>query len=502
MAERTLLDKYRVVSDNIPANVAIYRIPEDIVPFYEVTLPQVGEATQAMLDDFMEELAIKVPVDTEGVNDPVRAAEVRKIFYRDAREYLREKLRHTKPDELDALAGILVHKMFGLDFLEIMMADNFLEELAVNGVQQAVAIYHKKHGWCKTDVRATSEEQIYNFASQVGRRSGREINSLSPIMDAHLLSGDRVAATLFPISTAGNTITIRRFSRNPWTPTSLIKAGAIDIEIASFIWQCIQYELNIIVAGGTASGKTSALNAICAFIPPSQRVISIEDTREIDLPKQLDWNWVPMSSRNKNPEGLGEVTMLDLMVASLRMRPDRVIVGEVRQRKQAETMFEAMHTGHSVCATMHADTVLQLKRRILEPPLEIPRTEAEALHVMLVQYRDRRRGARRMLELAEVMTGGKDDLEVHYLYRYRPRTDGFERVYDSIRVREELNLHTGMTDAEINADMAEKKKVVTWMVDNDISDIDKFGAVMHLYYTNKPKLFEIMKSKDGASKLQ
>jgi flagellar protein FlaI len=490
---KKVLDSYDVMADKVPAKITIYETEEEDVPVYDMSMPSIGEATEKMLDDFMEELAGKVPVDVDSEADPKKVEEIKNHFYLETRNYLKLKLSKLSEEKLDVLAGILLHKMYGLDFVDVIMADDFLEELTVNGANYPIAIYHKKHGWCKTTKRLKDEEEIYNFSAQIGRKVGREINSLNPIMDAHLLSGDRVASTLFPISTGGNTITIRRFSRNPWTPISLIKTGTMNTEIAAFLWTAIQYEMNILVGGGTASGKTSALNSLCSFMPHNQRVISIEDTREINLPKNIEWNWVPLTSRNKNPEGQGEVTMLDLMVASLRMRPDRIVVGEVRRREQAEVLFEAMHTGHSVYATMHADTAEQVKRRLLEPPIEIPKTEAESLHLVLMQHRDRRKGFRRTLELVEVLGGSKEDLKLNHLFRYRPRTDNFEKVSESIRIKEELNLHTGMSDSEIKADLDEKKRILQWMLDEDITDIDKFGEIMHLYYHNKVKLLEKIK---------
>ncbi len=493
---RDVIEKYTVIADMVPAQIIIIREKGRSIPLYEVNIPKLAPATEAMLPDFIEKLADKVPAEPEGFSDAKRVAEIRVQFFEDAREYLKTVFSHLGKKDLDVLAGILVHRMYGLDILEVLMADNNLEELAVNGAKQQVAVFHKKYGWCVTSIKLETDDDIYNFASQIGRKAGREINALNPIMDAHMPTGDRVSATLFPISTAGNTITIRRFSRNPWTPISLIKNQAMNSNMAAFLWQAIQYEFNIIVAGGTASGKTSALNALCSFIPSFQRVISIEDTREINLPEQLEWNWVPLSSRNKNPEGLGEVTMLDLTVASLRMRPDRIVVGEIRRREQAETLFEAMHTGHSVLATMHADTTEQLKRRLLEPPFDIPKTEIEALQLILIQYRDRRKGVRRTLEMAEVLSGTKDELQVHYLYRYRARNDSFEKVYESIRVREDLNLHTGMTDEEMREDHAEKQRILDWLVKHDITDINKFGAVMHLYYRDRPRLLKAFAADD------
>jgi flagellar protein FlaI len=168
-----------------------------------------------------------------------------------------------------------------------------------------------------------------------------------------LSTGDRVNATLSPISSFGNTLTIRKFAKDPWTITKFLRTKTISAEAAAIIWTAIQYELSALIAGGTASGKTSALNVFANFFPPNQRILSIEDTREIVLPKYLDWNWIPMVTRSANPEGLGEVTMLELMVSSLRMRPDRIIVGEIRRKKEAEVLMEAIETGHSIYSTIH-----------------------------------------------------------------------------------------------------------------------------------------------------
>jgi flagellar protein FlaI len=258
----------------------------------------------------------------------------------------------------------------------------------------------------------------------------------------------------------------------------------------------MQYELNIIVAGGTASGKTSVLNGITSLIPPKQRIISIEDTREIFLPKDLHWNWVPLTTRNPNPEGKGEITMLDLMVASLRMRPDRIIVGEVRRKEQAEAMFETMHTGHSVYATMHADTVEQVERRLLEPPIAIPKSELGALHLIIVQYRDRRTGRRRTLELAEVLSAEGDDntVELNYLYRWRPRSDTFEKINESIRLMQELNLHTGMTTAEIKKDLKDKEEILKWLIKHQIKEVDLVGKITKIYYATPEVIIEAAKN--------
>jgi len=503
MAKKKLLDSYKIQADKVTADVHVWDIDTENVPLYEIRMPKAGPGTEAFLKWLMDRLADKAPLELAEVSDAAKAEVLKHKFFLEARDAISRYLPNSPSADLDTLAGMLLHRMYGLGFVDVIMADYWLEEVAMNGVKYPVSVYHKKFGWCITTKRLESEEEIYNLSAQIGRKVGREITALHPIMDAHLLSGDRVAATLFPISTAGNTLTIRRFARNPWTPVSLIspEVKTMSKEIVAFLWQAIQYELNILVAGGTASGKTSALNAICAFMPPTQRIISIEDTREITLPKTLEWNWVPLTSRNPNPEGQGGVSMLDLMIASLRMRPDRIIVGEIRRRDQAETLFEAMHTGHSVYATMHADTVQQVKRRLIEPPIQIPKAELEALQLVMIQYRDRRKGIRRTLELAEVMTGAKGELEMNYLYRWRPRTDKFEKAGDSIRVLEDLNMHTGMTPKEIGDDLKEKESVLQWMLDHKVINIHEFGSVMRLYYKSPDVLLEAIRKNKAPEQL-
>ncbi|MBW2966145.1 type II/IV secretion system ATPase subunit [Candidatus Woesearchaeota archaeon] len=483
LKDKKLLESYTITADFVKAKVNIWDIPEKDVPVYEVIMPELEPATKALLNNLMNDLAQKIPIAVEDITDPRKIVELRKIFFEKALQTIKTELPNSEEQQIKMLAGIMLHKMYGLGEMEVILSDNLLEEVALNGANQPISLYHKKYGWLESTEYPKSEEEIYNFASQIGRKVNREITSLNPIMDAHLLTGDRVAATLFPISTAGNTITIRRFARNPWTIVHFIdpKINCFSIEIAAFLWMAVQYELNIMVAGGTASGKTSVLNAITSLTPATQRIISIEDTREITLPDSLLRNWIPLTSRNPNPEGKGAVTMLDLMVASLRMRPDRMIVGEVRRRRQAEAMFEAMHTGHAVYCTMHADTIAQVLRRLIEPPIKIPKAEIEALHLVLVQYRDRRKGVRRTLELAEVLSG-EDKLDVNYIYRWRPTSDSFEKANDSIRIMEELNLHTGMTPKEIDKDLKEKQIILQWMLKNNIKDVNPVGQIMRIYY--------------------
>jgi len=216
------------------------------------------------------------------------------------------------------------------------------------------------------------------------------------------------------------------------------------------------------------------------------------NTRELQLPEFL--HWVPLTTREPNPEGLGGVSMLDLLVNSLRMRPDRIIVGEIRRAREAEVLFEAMHTGHSVYATLHADTAEQALKRLCNPPINVPETVVEALHMFAVAFRDRRTGIRRMLQLSELVPRGeKGGVTINTLYRWRPAKDEIEKANDSYRVLEEIRIHTGMSDNEVKQSLEEKIDILKWLVKNHVSDINKIGRIVAIYYSDPDFLLKRMK---------
>jgi len=527
-AQGQVLSSYKITSDNVTANVEIIKTAKELVPLYQIYMPEVGLATRAVLQGLANELIKRVPLTIEDISDQRRMAALKDVFKAEARSLVQKEFaadlafaeepvkkhkakkgkkgKHKEPKEEeierppanlgDILAGILLHNCYGLGNIELLISDNYLEEICVNSSHMPLGAYHIKHGWVRTNVFLPSEKDIYNLASQIARKAGTNITNLEPLMDAHLMSGDRANATMFPVSSFGNTITIRKFARIPWTLISFMKkdTGTISSDMAALLWLCMQYELNILVTGGTASGKTSMLNALCSLIPSNQRIVSIEGTRELSLPGYLSWNWIAMATRNKNPEGKGEVTMLDLIVNSLRMRPDRVIMGEVRRREEAEVLFEAMHTGHSVYSTIHADTSRHLVRRLSKPPFELPVEDLEAIDLVIVQFRDRRSGRRRTLEVAEIMPSeDKDEVNLNYLYRWDARSDSFEKINESKRLFEKLNLYTGMSDDEIKKDLKEKKAILEWMRDKGVEDIESVGETIGEYYRDREAFMKRVK---------
>ena len=483
-----ILDSYKVESDNITANVFIKKTRE-FVPLYELKVPDIAPGTYALLDKIRATLLVEIPIKPTELMDVNAIENMKKTFYGRGLKLLYTEVPTISKATAEILIGFLVQEMFGLGKIEFLLADPWVEEVVINGSKEPVWVYHKKFGWIKTNIKVKSEADIANYANNIGRRVGRQITILNPLMDAHLSTGDRVNATLFPISTTGNTITIRKFRRMPWTIVDFIENKTINYEVAAWIWLAVQYEMNMIVTGGTATGKTSLLNVFMNFIPPNHRIVSIEDTREINLPGFL--HWIPMTTREPNPEGLGEVTMLDLLVNSLRMRPDRIIVGEIRRAREAEVLFEAMHTGHSVYATLHADTAEQALKRLCNPPINVPETVVDALHLFAVAFRDRRTGIRRMIQLSEVVSRGeKGGVSINTIFRWKPSKDAIEQVGESYRLLSEIKTHTGMSDADIKKSIEEKIEILKWLVEEKVKDIEKIGRVVAIYYNNPEALMK------------
>ena len=490
--EEDIIEDYTVRADKVPAKIEI-RDEDDYVMRYRLRRPQPSAATEAILEEVKNKTISEADISTESFEDSNEMEESRRIFREKAREILEDQLPNLSDSEVNTLIGNLIHEMLGLGDVEILLSDNNLEEIVINNAEEPAWTYHKEHGWLKSDITFESESQIYNYASEVGRGVGKNISSLHPLLDAHLPSGDRTNATLNPISTKGNTITIRKFARDPWTITDFIEIGSISTEMAAFLWLCIQYEMNVIVSGGTGSGKTSLLNVLTPFMPPSQRILSIEDTRELSLPEFL--HWVPMTTREENPDGEGEVSMQDLLVNSLRMRPDRILVGEIRKKRQAEVLFEAMQTGHSVYSTLHADTAATTIKRMTNPPIDVPEAVVGAVDLNVVMFRDRRRNFRRVLEIAEVIDTD-DDIKPHTIYDWNSQEDRFYKQDSSNQIMDKLKMVTGMTRDEIDENVEEKKQVLKWMVEHEVDELENVGRVIAEYYSDSDEILE--KISEGA----
>jgi flagellar protein FlaI len=484
----SIIDSYKYKSLNIPISVVVYLNPGEFVPTYDLKISTISHNTEIILERIRKELVHRVNLGMVDITTEKKSGYVEEKFSDAIKDLIGKYFPDIDDRTTEFLASYLIQKSLGLGKIEILMDDESLEEVAINSADEAVWVYHRKHGWLKTTVNVESEDKIRHYASMIGRKVGRQITILNPLMDANLETGDRVNATLMPVSNEGNTITIRKFAEKPWTITNFIKSGAISPSAAAMIWEAVQYEMSTLISGGTASGKTSMLNVVANFFPPNQRIISIEDTREIRLPKFL--HWIPMVTRLPNPEGKGEVSMLDLLVNSLRQRPDRIVVGEIRQKREAEVLFEAIHTGHSVYATVHANNVKETITRLTSPPIDIPRSMLPAVPLIVTQYRNRRTGLRRTFQIAEILP----DSTPNIMMEYTTRGDSLKSINKSKVVVRELELYTGMSPQEFRKDLVDKEKIMNWLVKKSIETVDGVGRAIAEYYTNPEKMMRIVRA--------
>lgn len=478
---REPLDKYQINVNETVVNVTITYTGDDVVPHYYISLVNISRGTQLVLKKIRDEFVSNNMLPTS--QEELESEDIRKKFESEIRLLISKYFPNIDLETSNLLVAYLIQQNIGLGEIEILLKDSNLEEIVVNNAEEPVWVYHKKFGWLKTNVVIEDEMRIRHFSTMIGRDVGKEITLLNPLMDAHLKTGDRVNATLNPISSKGNTITIRKFADKPWSIIDLIKINTISYQGAALIWLGMQNEFSMIVSGGTGSGKTSFLNAISNFFPPNHRIISIEDTRELTLPDSL--HWVPMETRLPNPEGKGEVSMLDLVVNALRQRPDRIMVGEIRKKREAEVLFEAMHTGHSVYGTIHANNVIETYDRLTNPPIDIPKRMLNALGMLVVQNRNRRSGNRRTLQIAEI----KDDGDPNVIMQHNFKEDSLKLVNMPKKIYETLELYTGMDEKEINKDLTEKIEILKWLRKKDINDVHKIGQIMARYYFRKQKMY-------------
>ncbi|MDA3855799.1 MAG: ATPase, T2SS/T4P/T4SS family [Candidatus Woesearchaeota archaeon] len=478
-----ILDKYEINFETSKIPIVIYSSKDSYIGVYEVGILEVGDYTKFIVEKIKEDL-LREGIFEKDKDDNFTYDELKKAYVKKVKELIQFYLPVLNYDDKDKLVTYIVQKSLDLGFVDIIISDPNIEELTINGGSKKIMIYHRKHGWLETNLNFIDDDEINNIASRIALENKKFFSNLTPLLDAHLRGGHRVNATLNPISTMGTTLTIRRFSDKPWTVSDLINSKTSSSIALAMIWIAMENEFSIIVAGGTGSGKTSFLNAISTFIPASQRIISVEDTREIRLPDYS--HWVPMEARQSNQEGRGEVSMLDLIMNSLRMRPDRIIIGEIRKKKEAEVLFEAMRTGHSVYGTFHANNAHETVLRLSSSPIEIPKFTLSALGLIVIQSRDRRSGQRVTLQIAELDEDGNERV----LLQFNPKTKKYFMKNKPKYLTQKLDEFQGIDEKEFFDELKRRALVLEYLAKYNITEIDDVGKVINRYYKDKDNLIK------------
>ena len=398
----------------------------------------------------------------------------------------------------------LVRNFVGLDDIEPMMFDPYIEDIGCSGLNTPVYIVHKKFGSLETNVIYTDSEKLSNFVVKMSERCGRYISYAIPLLDGRLPDGSRVQASFAKdVTTKGPTFSIRKFRSNPFSPIDIIDMKTATVDMMAYLWLLIQHNVSILICGGVSTGKTSFLNALSMFIPREEKIVSIEDTREINLPHE---NWIPSVSRagygipEASGRRYGEVDLFDLLKESFRQNPDYVIVGEVRG-KEAYVMFQGMASGHASLGTMHAGSLEDVMKRLQTPPIELSPSLIESLDVIIVMTNAKEKGksARRIKEIAEIQSIDSHTGIAHSkkIFSWIPSDDSFQEAVQESVLLQKVSFAEGVQLQKMISELKDRKAVLSWMHKKGIADFQQACEVINLYYKDKPAVMEWLRKDEN-----
>ena len=466
--EEDYLEKYPV---NEPYAYVV--ITATSPPLYKVKEVKLTRGEAELLKELKTRLYETLDVSLKDVKD---AEEILKVKVKELIEEL--SLGDALSNEsLDKIMYYLKRDLVGFGKLDPLMHDKMAEDISADGPGIPLFVYHRVYGSIETNI-IFDKEELDALIYKLAQRSGRHISLARPLLDAALPNQDRLQLSMGSEVTArGSTFTIRKFKGVPITPIDLVNYGTFSLEMMAYLWMAVDNGSNILIAGGTASGKTTVLNAIAMFIPPESKIVSIEDTREINL---LHKNWIPAVTREVE-EGAHGIEMFDLLRSALRQRPEYVLVGEVRGR-EAHTLFQAMATGHITMSTFHADSADTVVKRLTKHPINVPLMLLDSLDIIPIQKMTKvgNKLARRCTKIVEV-TGvdfENETLKTNDLFMWHP--DEFEFSGESevfVKIMDKLN----MSEMELGEEFARRRRVLEGLQQRGMSDFQSLNKVLHDY---------------------
>lgn len=397
----------------------------------------------------------------------------------------KEELEKEAEESKNKIFYSLFQDFLGFGKIDIIMKDEGIEDVSCDGHHVPIFIYHKKYDAISTNVWFDDEWQLNSFVIRLAQVCGKQISIYSPIVDGKLPDGSRLQCTLARTVTRGSTFTIRKFKENPLTPIDLIGFESISVDMAAYFWMAIEKGASILFCGGTASGKTTALNALSLFIPSQHKIVTIEDTREVNLPHK---NWIAGTTRqgfSSSDDKTGkDIDMFDLIRAALRQRPKVVMVGEVRG-KEAYSLFQAMSTGHTSYATVHASDIHTLIQRLENPPIALPRALLTSLDVIVFQNAIDISGktVRRMTSVTEIVKLDPDTNQLIFMepFKWVSKTDDRFNSSGSSKILNNIRLQNDWSEEKLEEELENRKLILNWMLKKDIRDYIEVGKLVNLY---------------------
>ncbi|MAG79035.1 secretion system protein E [Candidatus Pacearchaeota archaeon] len=380
----------------------------------------------------------------------------------------------------------LARDFMGFNEVEPVLRDYYVEDIECNGINTPVYIVHRVYRNIKTNIVFKDMDKLSSFVEKLAQKSGKYISYAKPILDGSLPDGSRINATYTKdITTKGPTFTIRKFTKTPWAPIQLLSFNTLSPEMLAYLWLLVQYKMNILITGETSSGKTTLLNAITFFIPPESRVVSIEDTPELMIPRE---NWLPSVARSATGSGdTGEIDLFALLKSSFRQNPDYVIVGEVRG-KEAFVLFQGMASGHSGISTIHADSVDSVIKRLETPPIELSPTLLNVLDCICIMGHTiiNKEETRKLKEIVEIINVDQRGVAMtNTPFIWKPSDDKFYFKRDS-KIFEKITRRFGIKTEELNLEFKRRIQLLYKLYTNKTFEFKKVQEVINEYY-KKPE---------------
>lgn len=454
---------------------------------YEVIEPILTMAEQDLLEDIKERIFERLDINTQDI-----VSELAKKTLRDVTDDIIDDYGISlTPVNREKILYYMYREFLGNGIIDAVMHDRYIEDISCDGVNTSLFVYHSRYESLRTNLMYHSSDELDSFVTKLAQRSGKYISIAEPMLDATMSDGSRIQMTLGTEVTAhGSTYTIRKFRDEPITPTDLIEWSTFSPLSIAFFWLAVESGKSCIFAGGTASGKTTSLNAISLFMPPLAKIVTLEDTRELKLPHP---NWIPSITRTSfDTEGKGEINMYELLRAALRQRPEYLLVGEVRG-KEALTLFQAMSTGHITYSTIHADSVASIVHRLENPPLDVPRNMLSALDLVSVQVQARVGGQRirRNKQIVEILDidPRTNELITNEVFKWHPATDEITYSGKSF-ILEEIMEERGWDEERMREELKMRQEVLEWMRIKKIRNYRDVSNILIQYFRDPTAIME------------
>ena len=382
----------------------------------------------------------------------------------------------------------------GYGIIDALMQDPNIEDISCDGIGLPIFIFHRNPLYTEmaTSIVFENKEVLDSFVMRLAQKANRTVSVAEPLLDGSLEDGSRVQITYgTDISRRGSNFTIRKFFTKPLSPVDLIKYGTVDAITLAYLWFCIEKEKSILIAGSTATGKTTFLNVLSTFINPNSKIVSIEDTAELKLSQV---NWLPQVTRpGFGPSNYGQIDMESLLKSALRQRPDYLIVGEVRG-VEANVLFQGMATGHPGLSTLHADNINAVIDRLTTPPIQLPMSVLQNLDVVVFLEKVKREGkfVRRIGKVVEVESfdAKEKDLRVNDAIVWDPATDEFTKN-ESYILSNIARVHN-MAPEAIGHEVLSRANILKWMSEQEVSEFDEVTKIINTYYVNPQAIHERM----------